>query len=193
MTPASLQAQALQQALQQQAEARCRALLDAAAGEAAAIRARAHEKAGQQLRRATAELRAAARAGLRQAEAEVESARRQAQTRQARQALDEAWPQLPEALRRRWQEPAARAAWIAALVELARARLHGSTLRVRHPPATEPPAWPGTSLEGVPDPALEAGLVIEADGAWVDGSPAALLADRAQVEAMLRAQLEAGA
>jgi DNA repair exonuclease SbcCD ATPase subunit len=191
---ADLQADRLVQEIQRQVDSRRQALLDAADREAAEIRARAQEKARRELRRATAELRAAGRQRLQQLEAEIESAARRQAADQAQQALAAAWPQLPAALAARWQDPAARARWVDALATLAATRLAAAGRRLRHPVA-----WPAGEAGAIgdrlqaelqADPTLAAGLVVEADGAWVDGTPGALLADRARVEAVLRALLE---
>jgi vacuolar-type H+-ATPase subunit H len=198
VSPAERQADALVSEIERQVEGRRRELLDAAAREATEIRARALDKARRQLRRTAQELLAAARRRLQQVDAEIESAARRRAADQARRALEHAWPQLPAALAARWQDPAARAAWVDAQAALAQRRLAAAGRVVLHPAAWPDPEAAALAqrlqADGAPrlqrDPTLAAGLRIEADGAWVDGRPEALLADRARVEAMLRALLE---
>ena len=113
--------------------------------------------------------------------------------------LEAAWPRLAPAIERRWDEAPSRARWIGAQVALARRRRAAPPWTLRHPPgdgvaANVRAALARAGLAGVvlqADPALRAGLVIEADAATLDSTPAALLADRAAVEAELLARLDA--
>lgn len=168
----------------------------ATAAEVAQIRQRAREKARQRLRRTLAELRAVERQQLHRVRAELDTERRHRSAREARQALDAAWPRLGDALRRRWADDAARATWVDALLRLAVQRLGTHVVwTLRHPPALADTLRAALVRHGVgdatlvEDATLDAGLVIEADGARLDGTPAALLADRPTVEAELLAQL----
>jgi hypothetical protein len=200
-TPAALQADALVQAIGEQVAAERQALLDAAAREAAAVRQRARDKARRQLRRALAEMRATEREQVQRLRAELETAERRQQSAQATELLTRAWPRLAEALRARWQDPDARAAWIAALLAQARARLPAAGWQLRHPAgwsASETAALRAQlQAQGAIDATLQAdaglaaGLVIEVGGARLDGTPAALLADRPRAEAALLAALAA--
>lgn len=168
----------------------------ATAAEVAQIRRRAREKARQRLRRTLAELRAVERQRLHRVRAELDTERRHRLARDARRALDAAWPRLGEALRRRWADDVARATWTDALLRLAVQRL-GTRVAwtLRHPPGLAGALREALAHHGVADATLvddatlDAGLVIEADGARLDGTPAALLADRPAVEAELLAQL----
>lgn len=192
------QAERLVEAIRAQVAAAVAAIASQAAAEADAIRRRARDDARRQARRALAELRAAEQRALQQARAELETARRQRDSVRARQVLDAAWPRLAPAIERCWAEPSARSRWIAAQLALARRRLAAPPWTLRHPAgdgvaadvraALERAGLSGVALQ--PDPALVAGLVIEADGAALDSTPAALLADRAAVEAELLAQLD---
>jgi len=174
-------------------------ILDEAAREADAIRGRARDKARRQMRRAVDEMRESGERRLAQVVAEIETARRREASMRAREALDAAWPLLRGAIERRWADGASAAGWIRAQVALARARLRAAHWVVRHPADAD--AARMTALRdalaalGVaearmqPDASLEAGLVIEAGGARVDGTPAALLAVRSEVEAALLAEI----
>ncbi len=174
-------------------------ILDDAAREADAIRGRARDKARRQIRRAVAEMRESGERRLAQVVAEIETARRREASMRAREALDAAWPLLRGAIERRWADDACAAAWIRAQVGLARARLRTAHWVVRHPANAD--AARMTTLRdalaalGVaearlqPDANLDAGLVVEAGGARLDGTPAALLAVRSEVEAELLAEI----
>ena len=174
-------------------------ILDDAAREADAIRGRARDKARRQIRRAVDEMRESGERRLAQVVAEIETARRREASMRAREALDAAWPLLRGAIERRWADDACAAAWIRAQVGLARARLRTAHWVVRHPANAD--AARMTTLRdalaalGVaearlqPDANLDAGLVVEAGGARLDGTPAALLAVRSEVEAELLAEI----
>ena len=168
----------------------------ATAAEVAQIRRRARDKARLRLRRTLAELRAVERQQVHRVRAELGTERRQRLARDARHALDAAWPRLGDALRRRWADAAARSTWIDALLRLAVQRLGTrAAWTLRHPPGLADALRTALAHHGVADAmlvadaTLDAGLVIEADGARLDGTPAALLADRPAVEAELLAQL----
>lgn len=175
-----------------------RALLDAADAEAQAIVAAARVKAQRQLGRARADLLATRARRIAQVNAELDTQRRRRLSIEALHLLARAWPQLEAELERRWRDPAARTAWITALLDCARNRLLAREWTVRHPAELDGAALAALRalLErgGVAhvtlhaDAALHAGLIIEGGGARLDGTPPALLADRASVEATLLAR-----
>lgn len=201
----SPQADALIDEIARRAALQERERLDAAARDADALRRRAAEQALRQLRRTADELRAARRRHEQQQRAEIETQQRRRLAQRAAEALAAAWPLLADALARRWRDAAARAAWIDALLALAHARLPARGWRIAHPQA----GWSdadtaalrarlaalgvadGAALHA--DAAVEAGLVIDVDGARIDGRPQALLRDRARVDAELLAALAADA
>jgi vacuolar-type H+-ATPase subunit E/Vma4 len=195
----TLPADALLAEIRRQAAAQQQALLDSARAEAAAITARARDKAQRQLRRTQAERRATRDDRQRQLAAELDTLARQQAAMRSRAALDTAWPQLAPALRRRWADAAARAAWVEALVAQGAARLPAQGWRLRHPviwSADDQHVLQAAlrrhgidTVEMLADDRIDAGLVIECDGVRLDGTPAALLADRARVEAELLALL----
>ena len=174
-------------------------ILEEAGREANAIRGRARDKARRQLRRAVDELRESGRGRLAQVAAELETARRHEDSAHAREALDSAWPLLRRAIGRRWSDDASASTWIRALVVLAHARLRGAHWEARYPAAADAARArvlrEALAAQGIADvarradAALEAGLVIEAGGARLDGTPDALLAVRAEVEAALLAEI----
>ncbi|RVT52415.1 hypothetical protein [Rubrivivax albus] len=192
--PSTLQADALVDAIAQRRDTEVAALRAAAEADAATLLAQARDKARRQRRQAAAALRDTSRQRLRQLQATQEADARAAEAARTVAALALARPLLQAALVTRWQQPAARQAWAKALAAVAGPRLAASG-RVLHHPATMPAdevAALAEQLGAAPqaDPALEAGLRVDADGAWVDATPAALLADRSQVDALLRAALE---
>ena len=208
MTPAPasrtrLQADALVQEIQRQVAAQQRELLDTAAREAEQIRQRARVKARRQLRRAIQDMRSTEAQRTRQARAELETAMRRQAAARASTALASAWPRLRGELSRRWQDPSARAQWLAAQVAMGRARLPRKDWVVHHPAAwteAETAALVGLlRSHGVADATLHAdagltlGLVIEAAGVRLDSSPQGLLCDRARIESALLARLDPGA
>lgn len=172
-----------------QADGEARALLRAARG-------RAREQVRQALREARQD--AEARIGLARAQA-------QARVRAARHALTAAalqriWPPLEPALRARWQDAPARAAWVALALALAQRHLPDGAWRVAHPPGWDPAearaacdalraGRAGVALAFEPT-ALAAGLRIACGPAELDVTAEGLLRDRARVESLWLAELE---
>ncbi len=197
---AGWQADALVQQIERQVAEECAALRTDAARQAAAIRQGARSQTRVHLRRAIADLRATQQQRTQQTAAELETAGRQQASVRARRTLAQAWPALTAAIVARWQDPAARSAWVAAQLGLAAARLPLEGWVVRHPAGWSPAeaAALQTALRQrgavtptlLPDESLHAGLVIEVGGARLDSRPAALLADRQRVEAALLALFE---
>lgn len=200
-TPAAQQADALVAEIERQVQARRAALLEAAARDAAAIRDAARAQARRQCADAVAALRAHERARTQALRAELETAARRQAAQAAAATIAQAWPRLTDALQRRWADAAARAAWIDGQLALARQRLRGSAWRVRHPAGfgvddvaalrERLAAHGAADATLTADPSLPAGLVIEAGGARLDGSPAALCVDRGRLEAALLSALAA--
>ncbi len=197
MNPATLQADALVAEIERQRDAQVDALRGAAEAEAAALRSQANDKALRERRRAAAEARDAARRRLQQLQAGFAADARRAAAETARAALARAEPRLAPALRSRWQDAALRQAWCARAVAVAKDRLAPTGLVLRYPAdlPTDEAAALAAALQATPeaDPRLDAGLHVSADGAWVDVTPTALLADSGRVAALLRAALEGDA
>lgn len=195
--PAARQAEMLLEEIARQLARSTADIEAAAATEVEQIRQRAREKARQRVRHALDERRAIERQRLHQVRAELDTERRRRLATDARRALDAAWPRMGEALQRRWADAASRASWIDALLATAVRRLGTRAWTLRHPPAAglDDTLRAALSRHGVAgatlvaDATLTAGLVIEADGARLDGTPAALLADRPSVEADLLAHM----
>lgn len=197
---AQLQADALVEEIRLKVAAQRRELLDAAGHECDEIRDRAKVKARRQLRRAIEELRALERQRRQQVRAELETAARHRASTRALEALSAAWPRLSDALARRWSDADARSRWLDAQLALAQSRLPAGVWVLRHPAhwgADEAAALRALlAARGIadarvqPDSEVDVGLVIEADGARLDSTSRALLADRGFVEAALLAALD---
>lgn len=193
------QAHALLDLIEADRARQTQAILDAARGEAAALRAQALAQARARLRQAWAEQRRLLNERVAGAQARLATQRRLHAQQHSAALLQLAREQLPRALQARWQQAATRAAWVAQVVAAARAHLPRGAWRVLHPddwPATEQQAL-ARQLAGAevtpqfaPDPAIAAGLKIAAGGNVIDGTLAGLLADRVALEARLLRLLE---
>jgi hypothetical protein len=205
MTPdaavaADMQAEALIAEIERQASLQRQQVLDVAARECDDIRRRARGKARRQMQRAVDDLRRTERQRTQQLRAELDTAaRRQASMRQ-HELLAAAWPRLIDAIDRRWHDATARGHWMDRQIALACARLSSRAWVLRHPAScsdSEIAALRNHLLaQGLSDvrlmaqPDQRAGLVIEVDGARLDSTPAALLADRLRAGAALLAEFE---
>jgi hypothetical protein len=175
------------------------AILGSASEQAAALRRDAHASARGRMRAAFAEERTMRSTRLAAARANLETRRRLALQRHSAAMLEAAWQALPDALAARWHEAAARDAWIATTVADARRVLKDGTWRIAHADA-----WPeaersrlaaalvaqGVGASFHEEPALGSGLRIAAGGNVVDATGVGLLADRAEIGALLLALLE---
>jgi hypothetical protein len=147
------------------------------------------------LRAATRDKRERVRERCRQALAELDAERRRREFDAERQLIDAALAALPEALERRWHDPAARRAWCAAAVEVAAVRLVARDWRVAlagGPGAAERAelaaavAARGARAEFAAS-AERAGLAISSGSSVVDVTVAGLLTDRAAIASRLLA------
>ncbi len=191
------QADALVAEIQRKVALAAREVMDAAAREAAAIRQSARDKARRQLDRVRVELRQTRERHLAQATAENDAAARRRTAASARELLAVGWPLLEKALEARWHEAGARTRWIEAVLDAACARLQPGAWVVRVPADLDAAGHQALrnalvvrgAAEAVVerDGALRAGLSVESAGATLDATVRALLADRAEVEAMLLA------
>jgi hypothetical protein len=186
--------------VQQAAASRRAALIDAARAQARAMLRDARQQARAQARRVFDDERARARQKLAAATATLQTRQRLALQRRDAALLASGWALLPEALVQRWQQPAARLAWIGRALAAARDALPTPEWRIVHPPD-----WPAGERDALAakvahdtgvapridvDPALRAGIVITADATSVDATLDGLLADRNEIGAALLQQLE---
>jgi hypothetical protein len=178
---------------------RCAEILDEARARAARTVAAAHEEARERMRAAFDEERHRLSSALAAAEARLATHRRLREQRLAAAFLKAGLQSLPEALRARWQRPAARAQWISRAIGEARSALASGDWNIAHaPPLTDEERAALTAAlaqisvvpQFVADEALRAGLAISAGGNVVDGTLAGIVADRADVGARLLKHLE---
>ncbi len=174
----------------------CTQILGAANTKAAAQRAQAHADARARLRHAFEEQRLRRRERIAAAQAQLATRRRLHEQQRVAALLRLAWEQLPGELLALWREPAARAAWLAHVLEFARERLPGGVWRIVHGPD-----WPATQQQALAaqcdatpqfhaDPEISAGLKILADSNVLDATLGGLLTERAEFEARLLRRLE---
>lgn len=196
--PMDAQAVALLETLRGHVEQRCRELRDAAERDAAALLREARRGARVRMHQAIQAERKQSERKIQMAVAGLETVRRQRRQEKAKHLLEQGWEPLREALRRRWQEPAARRLWCRSLVEQALGALGSGDWRIEHP-ADWKPAELGELTHKMAERAgseptfaarrnLAAGLRISAAGACLDGTIDGLLADRAEIEGLLLAE-----
>jgi hypothetical protein len=193
--------QALLDLVEEDRRARCAEVIAQAERQAAATLSQARADARRRMREAFAEERARAAARVAAARAELQTRHRLHEQQQAAGWLAIGWQRLPQALRERWADAAARPQWVdAALQEAARVLAPGHW-RIVHAPGWPAPerqalaagvqAASGTAAEFVEDAALAAGLRVVADGNVVDATLGGLLADREAIGARLLGELGA--
>jgi hypothetical protein len=152
------------------------------------------------MRQAFAEQRQRRHERIADAQARLATQRRlHAQQRNAA-LLQLAWQQLPGAMLARWQQPAARAAWVAHVLASAQPRMPRGPWRIVHAPDWPPverqapmaaiAAASGAAPHFEADAAIRAGLKVVASGNVIDGTQHGLLADRPAIEASLLRALE---
>jgi vacuolar-type H+-ATPase subunit H len=193
-------AQALIDLVRDAATARREALLGAARDEAARLVREAHAEARRRLRSAFGDARKRGRDRIDAARAMLETRRRQSRQRHSAALLAAAWQRLPGALEARWRDDRARADWVSRTLAEARLALPAQRWRIVHPAdwagaerdalVAAVHAATGVAPDLVADATLAAGLALAADGTTVDATLASLLADRAELGAMLLERLE---
>lgn len=176
----------------------CEAITAAAEREGRELIAAAHRAARRRMHDNILEIRQIMRRELNQAQAALETARRQHQQRCDFRLLEASWPLLRDALAQRWRESDARREWVQSMVRQAQRALPPGAWRVHHPAD-----WPtaerervasqlsqaGVSVEFVVDPSASAGLRLCAAGACLDGTAEGILTDHAAIQARLLAKL----
>jgi len=176
----------------------CEAIAAAAEREARELTGAAHRAARRRMHENVLEIRQIMRRDVNQAQAALETARRQHQQRCDFTLLEASAPLLREALALRWKDEAGRRAWVESLVRQAQRALSPGTWQIHHPRdwmgterdrLVEQLSSAGVTPELIADPAVGAGLRICAQGACLDGTAEAILSDRAAIEAQLLAKL----
>ena len=180
---------------------KCEAIDAEARSRAVSIRRDAHAAARTRMRTAFTEERARMQARIAAARANLETRRRAAANAFATAQIAAGTTRLPAALDTRWADASARRAWVGDAVRQARALLAAGSWRIVHAPG-----WPqgerealaadlaeshGTEVTFAEDASAGAGLKIASGGNVVDGTREGLVADRAEIGALLLAALEA--
>jgi F0F1-type ATP synthase membrane subunit b/b' len=193
------QVEALLQLVEDYRERQCRQILDHAHAEAATVVKHAHRDARARMHKVVEEERVRSQEKIASTHAQLQTQRRQAQQQADTVLLQQAWDALQGRLLARWQDAGSRRTWVQALVRQARALLPAKKWQIEHPVGwrTQELLGPSRELGGQGDgklpafvetPEISAGLRIRIDDACLDGTPAGLLASRAEVEAQLLAQ-----
>ena len=198
MSVPDAQAQALLQQVTDDRERRCAALRAAAESQANQIVSSARAEARKTVHNAVIQERSRMDLGMRQgrARADIEARRRERQ--KSRELLEQMWTQIEGVLERRWQEPAARRAWIDAAMGQATALLAGRawliesgtelTEQERSELTARARAQGAKTLELSLQPAMPPGLKIRADHVCIDATVPGLLAQRDSIEAAFLAE-----
>jgi hypothetical protein len=163
---------------------------------AAETLAAAHAEARSRIRIAFDEERRRLEAHVAAAHARLMTHRRMREQRRAGEFLAAGWQRLPAALCERWRDPRCRQRWVASVIAEARKALPDEGWRIVHAPD-----WPDGEREALTahvrttpqfaaSDATRAGLRVSAGGNVIDGTLGGLLADRAEIGAMLLGALE---
>ncbi|HMA98044.1 MAG TPA: hypothetical protein VKO38_01170 [Wenzhouxiangella sp.] len=183
--------------LDEAGERECAALISEAEQKAAELRSRAFGRARERVRIAVGQVRKQMAQSLARVEAEIETARRQRILAHDAELVAEGRELLRSALLKRWQQPAARKAWAAKLVDAA-----DRVVIAREWQIECPPDWPdeeraeiveraakvcGAKVDVCSCHSIDAGLRVISGGLVVDMRVDGLLADSAYVEGALLA------
>ena len=187
--------------IEQRRRAECGSMLDKARLDAASILREAHSAARRRVREGLEEQRRRARTALASARARLETRRRAAAHKRTGALLALGRARLVDALRKCWDDPAARSLWIDRQVSGALRALPKRGWEVRHPPdwtqeerrsLDERLAREGVDApEYVADEAIACGILIRVAESVLDGTSAGILADSAEIEGRLLHHLQA--
>jgi hypothetical protein len=188
---------ALLDLVEQDRVTQCNTILGQAQAQAATLQAQARADARMRVREAFAAERQRAQARIAAARATLQTQRRLHAQRQAAAWLARAWQRLPQALRARWRDDAARNGWVATAIDQAQRLLPSGRWRIVYGGA-----WPegerqalaermqrdhATQLAFEVDASIDAGLRVVSGGNRLDATLAGLLADRDEIGARLLA------
>ena len=187
--------QALLDLVEDDRRAQCEAIVAAAEQQAAALLTQARTEARQRVREVFAQQRPRAQARVAAARARLQTRSRLHEQQRATAWLALGWQRLPQALRARWQDGAARRMWVDAAIDSARRVLAPGAWRVvfaagapeceRVELAARLQRDIGAAAVFVEDARIDAGLRIVADGNVVDATLGGLTADRSEIGALL--------
>ncbi len=185
------------------AEVRDRALAGIrrkAADEAQVLTRAARAKAAEQVRQALAEARRDTDSRIGLARAQAQARLRRARHALTALALQQVWTPIEQALRERWNDVAARKAWVETALAHAQRHLPGGAWRITHPAAWNPDecraafdalrAQRADATLAFEPAALAAGLRVQCGPAELDMTVAGLVRDRPRIEGVWLAELE---
>lgn len=178
----------------------CAAITERTGTEAHDILAATHRGARRRMHENVLEIRQIMRREMNQAQAVLETARRQHTQRCDFALIESGWPKLRVAVLARWRETAARRAWIDSLVQQAQTALPRGSWEVYHPADLAAAdrdyltqaisAAAGAAPRFLIDAKASAGLRLCAAGACLDGTLEGILGDHSAIQAILLAKLE---
>jgi F0F1-type ATP synthase membrane subunit b/b' len=196
-------ARSLAEEVRKEVESECREVLEAAKREAEEIVAHAFTSARARGHEAIAAMRQEGRRRLMRAEARRQTREQMLNDTRAAEALRRALPLLEPAILQRWGNKAGRRLWLEAVARHARARLLPGDWAVEHPLdfASEDrdrllaslKCAGGDNIVFGAAPGVKAGVRVRAEGAVLDGTSDALLADQSALKSLLLAELSYGA
>ncbi|WP_137700700.1 hypothetical protein [Marimonas lutisalis] len=183
------------------AQAECDRILAEAQDEANAIVTAARAQARDRLRAEIAELRRAGAREKAKVMSRIDTELRQLHQQQAAKAQDRGLARLCAALDALWQDQAARVAWCDQALQEAGRHLMLGAWRIEHPrnwPEVERSAilekvetLCGVSPETCVSDAIQAGLLIRSDTAWIDATSQTLCRESTRLRALFQAELQA--
>ncbi len=186
------QTQSLLEVVEEYRERECRRRREHAETQAQELLRQARSDARHRVEQAVSRVRARGQEEIIAARAHLETDIRQRRHSINRRLLDEAWPLLREALRRRWAEPETCRTWVESALRHAREVLPTrGHWQVQHPPGWDTAAMEGADapvpLEFAADPGIRAGLRICCCGACLDATAEGLLGEPEEIESQLLA------
>jgi vacuolar-type H+-ATPase subunit E/Vma4 len=197
---ADTQAQALIDAINARRDEARKRILNEARKEARGITRQAHRSARQRFHEAAEALRRDRAKRMDQAKAQRDTELRQRHQSALSDIVKKAWPKLTESLKTRWQSAEDRETWAKGALDSAAFRLQRKGWRVVYPADSDDDFrdklknWLDEKevedAETEASDEIAAGLRIEADGATLDATPSALLAQAGRVQAALIAEIE---
>jgi len=196
-------ARSLAEEVGKEVESECREVSEVAKREAEEIVAHAFTSARARGHEAIAAMRQEGRRRLTRAEARRQTREQMLNDTRAAEALRRALPLLEPAILHRWENKAGRRLWLEALARHALARLLPGDWVVEHPLDFDSEdrdrllaslkCASGDNIVFRAAPGVKAGVRVRAEGAVLDGTSDALLADQSALKSLLLAELSYGA
>jgi len=177
----------------------CQSILEQANEQAKKIAKEAYQNARQRTTRSFEQMRSQSFQDLKIAEASLQTEARLARHKLDEAFLEKAWEQLRESLCNRWKEPGFKQNWIAELIRQGSSALIARDWTVDYSSSfsDDDVRWLKTSFDAVdldsisfnPQPDIDAGIRICADGACIDGTIEGVLTQRDRIEEIFLASI----